>query len=52
MPRQVAYNMSRFVLCGRSIWIGHLGAAPDEDLVFEVLASGEAKRAAVLALVQ
>jgi hypothetical protein len=52
MPRQVAYNMSRFAMCGRVIWIGHLGAEPDEDLAFEVLASGEARRASVLALVQ
>lgn len=45
LPRQVAYNMSRFAMLGRIIWIGHLGAKPDEDLVFEVLTSDGAKAA-------
>ena len=44
-PRQVTYATSRFALCGRVIWIGHLGARPDEDLVFEVLTSDDAKLA-------
>ena len=45
MPRQVAYSMSRFAMCGRIVWIGHLGARPDDDLVFEVLTSDGAKAA-------
>lgn len=45
MFRQVTYSLSRFVMCGRIIWIGHLGAEPDDDLVFEVLASDGAKAA-------
>jgi hypothetical protein len=43
--RQVAYRMSRFAICGRIIWIGHLGGEPDEDLAFEVLTSDGAKAA-------
>jgi hypothetical protein len=50
VPRQVAYKLSRLAMCGRVIWIGHLGAAPDEDLAFEVLTSDGAKQASVLAL--
>lgn len=46
--RQVAYNMSRFAICGRIVWIGHLGAEPDDYLVFDVLASDGAKQASVL----
>jgi hypothetical protein len=45
IPRQVAYNMSRFAMCGRIIWVGHLGTEPDEDLAFEVLTSDGAKAA-------
>ena len=48
-PRQVTYSVSRFAMCGRIIWIGHLSAAPDEDLAFEVLTSDGAKAASVLA---
>lgn len=47
--RQVAYNVSKFAMCGRIVWIGHLGAEPDEDLAFEVLTSDGAKAASVLA---
>jgi hypothetical protein len=47
--RQVAYNVSRFAMCGRIVWVGHLGAEPDEDLAFEVLTSDGAKAASVLA---
>jgi hypothetical protein len=44
-PRQVAYAVSRFPLLGRVIWIGHLGAKPDESRLFEVLTSDDAKMA-------
>lgn len=47
--RQVAYNVSRFAMCGRIVWVGHLGTEPDEDLAFEVLTSAGAKAASVLA---
>lgn len=43
--RYVDYTVSRFALCGRVIWIGHLGTTPDESLVFEVLTSDGAKTA-------
>jgi hypothetical protein len=43
--RHVDYTVSRLALCGRIVWIGHLGTTPDESLVFEVLTSGEAKAA-------
>jgi hypothetical protein len=45
MPRQVAYSISEFVMCGRMIRIGHLGTEPDEALAFEVLTSDGAKQA-------
>jgi len=41
----VTYNLSRFAMCGRIIWVGHLGTEPDEDLAFEVLTSDGAKQA-------
>ncbi len=47
--RQVAYRMSKFAMCGRIVWIGHLGAEPDEDLTFEVLTSDRAKAASCIA---
>jgi hypothetical protein len=43
--RYVTYAVSRFALLGHVIWIGHLGAKPDEALVFEVLTSDGAKAA-------
>jgi len=48
-PRQVTYAVFRFAMCGRIVWIGYPGAKPDEDLVFEVLASDGARQASVLA---
>jgi hypothetical protein len=48
--QQVAYSISKFVMCGRMILIGHLGTEPDEALVFEVLASDGAKAASVAAM--
>ena len=44
-PRQVTYNVTRFAMCGRIIWIAHLGAAPNEDRAFQVLTSDAAKAA-------
>ncbi len=41
----MTYNLSRFAMCGRIIWVGHLGTEPDEDLAFEVLTSDGAKQA-------
>jgi hypothetical protein len=46
LPQPVHYSVSRFAMCGRIIWIGHLGLQPDDDLVFEVLTSDGAKAAA------
>lgn len=43
----VRYNLSRLAMCGRIVWVGHLGAVPDEDLAFEVLTSDGAKAASV-----
>lgn len=44
-PRQVAYTLSRFALLGRIIWIGHLGAKPDDSQLFEALVGDGAKMA-------
>jgi len=43
--RQVVYSVSRFALCGRIVWVGHLGTSPDDNLVFDVLISDGAKAA-------
>lgn len=45
LPRQVAYGLFRFAICGRIVWIGYSGTTPDDDLVFEVLTSDGAKQA-------
>lgn len=45
ITRQVTYSVFRFAMLGRIIWIGCLGAKPDDDLVFEVLTSDGAKAA-------
>lgn len=46
LPGPMLYHMSRHVICGRIIWIGHLGGQPDEDAVWDALASDAAKAAA------
>jgi hypothetical protein len=44
-PKCVTYAISKFVVLGRVIRIGHLGPETDESLIFEVLMSDKAKKA-------
>jgi hypothetical protein len=50
IPGNVVYNITGLRMPGYIIWIGHLGPAPDNHLVFDVLLSKEAKMASEPAL--